>query len=89
MGNFLVFLKNLTYLCAESIINKFMGEKINRTVQNNPKACACIIGGVMIYGVKATIANVKLKRKLKELDDKFVRCKAKVSIFMDEFINEL
>lgn len=64
-------------------------ETIKNKVKDNPGACICIIGGLLIYGVKETIENKKLKRKLKELDDKFVRCKAKVSIFMDKFINEL
>lgn len=73
----------------QKLIKTEIMKSINRTVKENPGTCAFIIGGLMIYGVKATIANVKLKRKLKELDDKFVRCKAKVSIFMDEFINEL
>lgn len=73
----------------QKLIKKDIMGSINRTVKENPEACVCIIGGLLIYGVKETIANVKLKRKLKELDDKFVRCKAKVSIFMDNFINEL
>lgn len=65
-----------------------MNEKIYRAVQNNPRACVYIIGGLILYCAKATIANEKTKRQLKKCCNSLIRCKTKMSMYMNESLNE-
>lgn len=65
-----------------------MRERINKTVQNNPEACACALGGLFLFGVGATFAYVKTRIQLNKSNKALIRCKTKMREFFNEWKNE-
>lgn len=64
-----------------------MSNKIKTAIQENPNVCACTISGLLVFGLGATYAIVKLKKQLKESNDSLIRCKVKMNEFFNEWNN--
>lgn len=64
-----------------------MRARINNTIQNHPEACACALGGLLLFGIEMGIAYVKTRRQLKKNEEAFIRCKTKMSRIFNDWEN--